>query len=115
MTGEKDYISDGQTVVVLANGDAILGKITGSGCMLGSLLATYAGTTSDASSPWTLPKDESISDDSTLLKLFPTINPIVKGDMLLAAITGCVNHVVVHDRIGELTCHSLLLNVELSH
>jgi len=113
MTGEKDYISDGLTVVVLENGDPILGKITGSGCMLGSLLATYAGTTSDASSPWTLPKDGSISETSSPLKLFPTINPIVKGDLLLAAITGCVNNVVTQNNRTDVS-YSFFLNAELS-
>ncbi|KAF7376113.1 TMP-TENI-domain-containing protein [Mycena sanguinolenta] len=41
LTGETDYISDGKCVVILKNGDPLLGKITGSGCMLGSCIASY--------------------------------------------------------------------------
>ncbi|KAJ7262212.1 thiamine biosynthetic bifunctional enzyme Thi4 [Mycena haematopus] len=41
LTGETDYISDGKRVVILRNGDPLLGKITGSGCMLGSCIASY--------------------------------------------------------------------------
>jgi thiamine-phosphate diphosphorylase/hydroxyethylthiazole kinase len=41
LTGETDYISDGRRVVMLKNGDPLLGKITGSGCMLGSCIASY--------------------------------------------------------------------------
>ncbi|KAJ7218098.1 thiamine biosynthetic bifunctional enzyme Thi4, partial [Mycena pura] len=41
LTGGTDYISDGQRVLVLQNGNPLLGKITGSGCMLGSCIASY--------------------------------------------------------------------------
>ncbi|KAJ6593867.1 TMP-TENI-domain-containing protein [Mycena capillaripes] len=41
LTGETDYISDGKRVLILKNGDPLLGKITGSGCMLGSCIASY--------------------------------------------------------------------------
>lgn len=41
LTGETDYISDGKRVFLLKNGDPLLGKITGSGCMLGSCIASY--------------------------------------------------------------------------
>lgn len=41
MTGPIDYISDGVTVVSLSNGDEILGKITGSGCIVGSCIASF--------------------------------------------------------------------------
>ncbi|KAF9010698.1 thiamine biosynthetic bifunctional enzyme Thi4 [Cyathus striatus] len=44
LTGATDYISDGFTVVALSNGHDILGKITGSGCVLGSSIATYCAT-----------------------------------------------------------------------
>ncbi|GLB45085.1 putative thiamine monophosphate synthase [Lyophyllum shimeji] len=43
LTGPVDYISDGVSVVALRNGHEILGKITGSGCVLGSSIATYCG------------------------------------------------------------------------
>ncbi|KAJ6586888.1 thiamine biosynthetic bifunctional enzyme Thi4 [Mycena vulgaris] len=41
LTGETDYISDGKRVLSLKNGNPLLGKITGSGCMLGSCVASY--------------------------------------------------------------------------
>ncbi|KAG6865202.1 hypothetical protein C0991_004511 [Blastosporella zonata] len=43
LTGPVDYISDGTNVVALRNGHEILGKITGSGCIVGSSIATYCG------------------------------------------------------------------------
>ncbi|KAG6918053.1 hypothetical protein DXG01_016709 [Tephrocybe rancida] len=43
LTGPVDYISDGVNVVALRNGHEILGKITGSGCIVGSSIATYCG------------------------------------------------------------------------
>ncbi|KAJ7072358.1 thiamine biosynthetic bifunctional enzyme Thi4 [Mycena amicta] len=41
LTGETDLISDGERVVAIRNGDPLLGKITGSGCMLGSCIAAF--------------------------------------------------------------------------
>ncbi|KAG6844618.1 hypothetical protein H0H87_005475 [Tephrocybe sp. NHM501043] len=43
LTGPVDYISDGRNVVALRNGHEMLGKITGSGCIVGSSIATYCG------------------------------------------------------------------------
>ena len=42
MTGYHDYISDGKSVVILRNNCEYLQKITGSGCIAGSLIATFA-------------------------------------------------------------------------
>lgn len=45
MTGPKDYISDGKTVYVVENGDPLLSTITGSGCMVASIVGCFtAGT-----------------------------------------------------------------------
>lgn len=41
MTGETDLISDGRRTFGISNGSKWLGKITGSGCALGSVLASY--------------------------------------------------------------------------
>ena len=41
MTGATDYISDGTRTYGISNGSHWLGKITGSGCALGSVLASY--------------------------------------------------------------------------
>ena len=44
LTGPIDYISDGTNVAVLENGDPLLGEITGSGCILGSIIAAFCAT-----------------------------------------------------------------------
>jgi thiamine-phosphate diphosphorylase/hydroxyethylthiazole kinase len=41
MTGETDILSDGDRTYGISNGSHWLGKITGSGCALGSVLASY--------------------------------------------------------------------------
>jgi len=39
MTGVKDFISDGRRTFAIANGDELLGRITGSGCVLGTTIS----------------------------------------------------------------------------
>ncbi|KIX03898.1 hydroxyethylthiazole kinase [Rhinocladiella mackenziei CBS 650.93] len=41
MTGKTDYLSDGARTVTISNGSPLLGKITGSGCALGAVVASY--------------------------------------------------------------------------
>ncbi|CAL1707066.1 unnamed protein product [Somion occarium] len=41
LTGTTDYISDGYIVLKLSNGHPLLGEITGSGCMVGTCVATF--------------------------------------------------------------------------
>ena len=41
MTGSTDYLSDGTRTIAISNGHPLLGKITGSGCALGSVIASY--------------------------------------------------------------------------
>jgi len=41
MTGAIDYLSDGSRTVAISNGSSLLGKITGSGCALGSVITSY--------------------------------------------------------------------------
>ncbi|RMZ82181.1 hypothetical protein DV738_g1718, partial [Chaetothyriales sp. CBS 135597] len=41
MTGETDYLSDGSRTLAVSNGSPWLGKITGSGCALGAVSASY--------------------------------------------------------------------------
>lgn len=47
VTGVLDTITDGEKVVMLANGNHMLSKVTGTGCMTTALIAAYAGVTSD--------------------------------------------------------------------
>lgn len=75
MTGAVDWVSDGKHVVRLKNGHPLLGEITGSGCMVGTSVATFCGALSMA----TRAKSE---------KAPP--NPLVDGDMFVATIAGCV-------------------------
>ena len=39
MTGEVDFLSDGEVVLLLRNGHRILSRVTGSGCTLGTVIA----------------------------------------------------------------------------
>jgi thiamine-phosphate diphosphorylase / hydroxyethylthiazole kinase len=41
MTGPIDYLSDGDRTVAVSNGTPLLGQITGTGCALGSTIASY--------------------------------------------------------------------------
>ncbi|KAM6501982.1 thiamine biosynthetic bifunctional enzyme Thi4 [Amanita muscaria] len=71
LTGKTDYVSDGERVVALDNGHEILGKITGSGCIVGTAIATYCAASSTREG----------NDSSATSKL-------VGGDMLLGAVAG---------------------------
>ncbi|GAA5850357.1 hypothetical protein JCM5353_004358 [Sporobolomyces roseus] len=48
MSGETDYISDGQTTFAIENGSHWQGNITGSGCMATSSVAVFAGLTHES-------------------------------------------------------------------
>ena len=41
MTGKTDYLSDGTRTLAISNGSHYLGNITGSGCALGAVIASY--------------------------------------------------------------------------
>lgn len=43
-TGAIDIITDGEDVALIRNGHAMMSKITGTGCMLGSIIATFCGS-----------------------------------------------------------------------
>lgn len=47
LTGATDYISDGKRVFAIENGDLLLPMITGSGCMVSSVVACYAAANRD--------------------------------------------------------------------
>ncbi|KAG8213822.1 Hydroxyethylthiazole kinase family-domain-containing protein [Butyriboletus roseoflavus] len=70
LTGAVDWVSDGTTVVKLANGHRLLGDITGSGCMAGTCIATFCA------GAWELARNENGAAK------------LVKGDMLMGAIGG---------------------------
>lgn len=47
ITGEKDYISNGEEVIVIKNGHKLLTKVTGTGCMTTCLIGAYIGVNSN--------------------------------------------------------------------
>jgi thiamine-phosphate diphosphorylase / hydroxyethylthiazole kinase len=47
MTGSTDFLSDGTRTVAITNGTPLLGQITGSGCALGSTIASYVAVHRD--------------------------------------------------------------------
>ncbi|TFY68790.1 hypothetical protein EVJ58_g794 [Rhodofomes roseus] len=75
LTGVQDYVSDGYTVVRCSNGHKLLGDITGSGCMVGTSVATFCAAESLEAATGGNP---SVAHDGLL----------VKGDMLVAAVAG---------------------------
>jgi len=42
-TGPTDFVSDGRTVCQVGNGDAMMSRVTGTGCMTTSLVASCCG------------------------------------------------------------------------
>ena len=42
-TGEVDYVSDGETITELSNGSPAMGSVSGTGCMLSSVIGAYVG------------------------------------------------------------------------
>lgn len=47
ISGEVDVISDGKNIVKIANGDPFLPCVSGTGCMLTSLIGSFAGCSND--------------------------------------------------------------------
>lgn len=47
ITGATDIVTDGERVRTITNGDPMMSKITGTGCMTGSLIGTFAAVDAD--------------------------------------------------------------------
>lgn len=47
ITGKQDVVTDGKTVIEIDNGSPMLGTITATGCMVTSLIATFAAIDED--------------------------------------------------------------------
>ena len=47
ITGKQDIVTDGKTVIEINNGSPMLGTITATGCMVTSLIATFAAVCND--------------------------------------------------------------------
>lgn len=76
MTGVRDYISDGQIAFEVSNGHELLGSFSGSGCMLGAIVASFCGV---ASMEWKESQDLSLAETQ-----------LAPGNMLAAALAGSV-------------------------
>ena len=50
MTGPTDYISDGTTTLLVKNGHENLGRVTGTGCVLGTTISSYLASMEDTES-----------------------------------------------------------------
>lgn len=46
-TGMIDIVTDGENVFLIRNGNAMMSRITGTGCMTGSVIGTYCGANKD--------------------------------------------------------------------
>ncbi|WP_462409809.1 hydroxyethylthiazole kinase [Neobacillus sp. Marseille-QA0830] len=47
ITGKEDVVTDGKTTYLIANGHPILTKVTGTGCLLTSVIGAFAGVEKD--------------------------------------------------------------------
>ncbi|MCL2786480.1 MAG: hydroxyethylthiazole kinase [Methanomassiliicoccaceae archaeon] len=48
MTGPVDIVTDGTRIAVINNGHAMMGRVSGTGCMVSSVIGCYASCTDDA-------------------------------------------------------------------
>jgi len=83
MTGAVDWVSDGKNVVSLKNGNPLLGEITGSGCMVGTSVATFCGAL------------------SMVANAESKKNPLADGDMFVATVAG-ISAVAIASEIAAL-------------
>jgi hydroxyethylthiazole kinase-like sugar kinase family protein len=74
MSGVKDYVSDGKTTFELSNGHPLLSSFSGSGCMVGAIVASFCGA---ASMNWKKFGNEKLA-----------ATDLAPGDMLTAAVGG---------------------------
>ena len=51
VTGETDIVTDGGRSCAIRNGDPLMGRITGSGCMLSAVLGAYVGANAKCAAP----------------------------------------------------------------
>ncbi|MGB9735750.1 MAG: hydroxyethylthiazole kinase [bacterium] len=47
VTGQKDYVSNGKQSAIIKNGTDMFSRITGAGCMLGSVIASFMAVNND--------------------------------------------------------------------
>jgi len=74
MSGVKDYVSNGKITFELSNGDPLLASFSGSGCMVGAIVASFCGA---ANMVWRKQGDQALA-----------MHDLAPGDMLTAAVGG---------------------------
>lgn len=47
ITGEEDVVTDGERTIVIQNGHSILTKVTGTGCLLTSVIGAFVAVEKD--------------------------------------------------------------------
>jgi hydroxyethylthiazole kinase len=52
VTGQTDYITDGQRTVALSNGSPLMTRVTGVGCALSATVAAFVGTAASRDEYW---------------------------------------------------------------
>jgi len=81
MTGKVDLLSDGHRTYAISNGHPLLGEITGSGCTLGTTMAAFAAVEHRQN--------------------FSSEHYYAGGDMLLAALAGCLVFEIAGERAAS--------------
>jgi len=96
MTGPQDYISDGHTVIRLSNGHPMLGDITGSGCIVGTVVASFCGASSISAQ-----KRFSAQRETGEIDTNQEAGLLVDGDMLIASVAGVLAITVASELAAE--------------
>lgn len=92
-TGPKDIVTDGERLAVIKNGTPQLGTITGTGCMLGAICATF----------WAV--DTSLKSTALATAAFGICGENAKGDLFLMRL---------FDEIGKLSDADIEENMQIS-
>ncbi|CAO1630140.1 unnamed protein product [Parajaminaea phylloscopi] len=98
LTGKTDYLTDGQLVVSCDNGHPLVGKITGSGCALGVMLAAgmaaacnFAKEQEQSTSGYT---DSSVSRSAMLVRA-------PHHDIFVGALVGLLSMTIASEKAAE--------------
>lgn len=90
LSGKKDYLTDGQTVITSDNGHPLLGAITGSGCALGVTVGAGLAAACNLA--------KSQSGDTDVRSLGNTIVAHGHVDLLVGALTGLLAMTIASEK-----------------
>lgn len=99
MTGAEDYISNGTTVLRCTNGHPLLGLITGSGCMTGSIVACFLA----AARTWFLQRvgDMGADEEGFSEQGWESESQLTQGNMLIGALAGVLTFNVAAEQAAK--------------